>query len=125
MTVVRSGKYNAGNGGEGRGLRHTALGPGPAWLRRRIPNLFAIRYAESSEAAALRGIGRQSYLDDRTRRRLPYQVGDRRVDLLPIAGHAPLYAAIGAALADASLPQDLALLIRVQRVNHARLLSSE
>ena len=39
-------------------------------------------------------------------------VGDGGVDVAIVAGHAPLHAAVHAALADARLPDDLALLRR-------------
>ena len=122
------GKHDAGNRRHCRGLRrtaHRAASDPAALLRRRVPNLFAIRYAESGQPSALGWIGRQSYLDDRTRRGLSHQIGNRRVHLLPIAGHAPLHAAVGAALADARLPQNLAFAIRIQRINYARLLSGQ
>src|SRR5207248_1248627 len=94
-------------------------------LRRGKPHLFSVRYPQGSQPSALRGIRRQSYLNDRTRRGLPHQIRNCRIHQLPVAGHAPLHTSVSAALAYARLPQNLTLAIRVERINDARLLPRE
>ena len=54
--------------------------------------------------------------------RLPSYVGYRRVDTASVTRHAPLHAAVGAAGANARLPQHLPPLRRVEAVDHAGLL---
>ena len=66
---------------------------------------------------------------ERAVERSPCACGRRRTSaaktLLAVARHAPLHAAVDAALADARLPDDLAVLVRIERPDDAGLLSGE
>ena len=54
-----------------------------------------------------------------------HDVRDGRVDVAAVAGHAPLHAAVRAAFADARLPQQLAAVRRIERVDDAGLLPGD
>ena len=101
-------------------LCRTAVGPRAARHRRRRPRLAAIGDLQRGESAAHARIELS-----RRRRANDDDIRCRGVDLLAVRGHAPLHAAVDAALRDARLPHDLAVLLRIERPDDAGLLPSE
>src|SRR5207245_6504078 len=123
MAVDRPGEDHAGNRRDRCGLRRTASRfrwiARMAWHR---PHFTSVLEPQGRQTATLRRVERTpakgSWTGYASR-----QVGGRRVHLLAVAGHAPLHAAVGAALAHPRLPEDFALLVRVESVHDSGLLS--
>src|SRR5262249_24387007 len=106
-------------------LRGTATGPrGIAGLARHEPGFRSVVQVEGGKAATLdrieRGIADRRRTSDVAE---PNRIGDSSVYLLPIARHSPLYSPVPPTLPDARLPNDSALLIRIESINDARLLT--
>src|SRR5579871_3210738 len=125
MAVDGPGKNHAGNRGNGGRLGGATIRSRIAGLRRGVPRLLPIGDAESGEAAALGGIGLRADLDRIAAPGFSREIGDGGVDFLPVAGHAPLHAAVGASFAHASLPQDFAFAFRIERVDYAGFLAGQ
>src|SRR5207245_1913511 len=96
---------------------------------RRGPDRAAVGDSERGEAAALPRIENIPACVEGIRRGRSAVRGRGAVHPLAIARHAPLHADarthIGGTTGDARLPQQLALLVGIEGVNHARLLTGK
>src|ERR1051325_5702092 len=128
MAIHRAREDDAGNRGDSRGLSGTATGTRwIAWHPGHVPHLRPVTQWQRSQTAAL----------NRIESRVAYRCGPgnaaRRSDDVrhrcehtgAVARHTPLDAAIRAASAHARLPDDLPLLIGVERIHDSRLLTGE
>src|SRR5437867_10273830 len=116
MPVHGSREDNIWNRGHGSRLSGTAAGPRRiAWCARNHPGFRAIVKLQRGEPATLNRIEARiadwSGTTNTTGR--SDHVGNGGVHLRAVARHAPLHAAVGTASADAGLPDDAPLLIRI------------
>ena len=101
VAVERSGEHRAGNRRHGGRLGRAAL--------RRAPHGSGAAATPTLPSAMRSAVRPPPTLGSSARDvavRVDDRVGRRRVDALAVAGHAPLHAAVDAALPDARLPDD-------------------
>src|SRR5712692_7211392 len=113
VSVHGAGKNHARNDGRSCRLRVVAAHRSPTAIRRwgrYVPKLLAGRTAQCSNA----GFATWSRL-----------IRDGNIDVLLIGCKSPLDAAQRAAGAQPHLPQNLALMIRIKRINHPRFLAGQ
>ena len=89
------------------------------------PGFLSVGDPHSCKATAFLGIGRVGARIERIRISFADagEIGDGSVDALTVACHSPLHASIGAAFADASLPNHLAFRVGIKAVDKSRFLT--
>src|ERR1700685_4726303 len=119
MSVDGAGERDAGNRGDGCGLRGAASLAIAAWRRRRVPNLLAGIQTQREHAAALIriDIGAEAVRDHDAA-----EIREGDIDVGAVRGRPPLHPTVGAALTDAHAPEHFALIIGIDGMYAARLL---
>ena len=126
MAVEPAGKHHAQDRRHCGRLRWAAARPVVAARMRRVPDDVARRLRQGIEPAAFTRIELHRSPKHRLlgacgagRHRLHADVGHRDIDVLVVGGHAPLHAAKRRAAPHPALPQDGAVAIGIERMDHA------